>query len=206
MEVQTTNKIKCDELPVIHALTYEKKVDIWLDSKVNDKYIGAIDEEIDGSGIYYRCGERDMEEFFYYYTGLNDEDITATNKLWDKLEPTDYLESFIESYIKIVDENEIDGWNSVKKKDHDMIDDSIDNKCLKEFPEQIDILIPPHTNRHHANYLFKRLVDYCITHDLFFNIFNTKTGKVTRVPLIHPKFKREFYRFCYGNTTKSKKI
>lgn len=176
--------------------TLDQKVERWLDSKVNDRYVESIDEETPGFPPRYYYRNRTMEEFFYYYTGLDDTDIKASERFMSWLEPTPYLNSLLEIYKKEEDEMD-DEWKSANKEK-----ESQKNR-FKHLPDQIIILIPPHTNRYHANYLFKQLIDYGIKNNLFYGVTNLKTGERSTVPLIHPKFKRDFYRFCYLNTKKT---
>lgn len=59
-----------------------------------------------------------------------------------------------------------------------------------EYYDNREMLLKPNTNRFHANYLFKRLVDYCLENNL-----NYPTG-----PMFNVGLKNDFYKFCYENT------
>lgn len=60
------------------------------------------------------------------------------------------------------------------------------------------IFIPPHCNRYHCLYLFKKMVDYSLSRKFIYNNKN----------LIYPELKEYFYEFCYVYTDKinNKKI
>ena len=83
--------------------------------------------------------------------------------------------------------------NDVESSESDQIPQTPDNR-------EIDILIPPNTNRYHANYLFKRMVDFTYNNDMLYEIGNPSTQSYDTVPLITPSFKHAFYAFCYNNS------
>lgn len=56
----------------------------------------------------------------------------------------------------------------------------------------IQVSLAPHTHRYHANYLFKKLINYTIDNKLYY-------GK-KKIPVISPKLKLLFYEFCRQNS------
>ena len=90
--------------------------------------------------------------------------------------------------------------------DDDFYADEIDliittkNKKLMPYVDKFDtkhLFIPPNTNRHHCNQLFKKLIDY--SYKDTFNILN-KNGSYDSSRLLGPEFKSDFYDFCSDNS------
>lgn len=175
---------------------FEDSVQRWLNSKVSDPSIEDIDDEVSCLPQRYGNGSRDMEDFYCYYMDMEDQDVIATQKFERWVEPSRQLESVKESYIKNFEGSS--GWRSGTKQVRKVgIPDYIN-----ALPNQIDIKIPPHTNRYHANFLFKQLVDYGVRNNLIYKIYDPKDKKWHKFPLVHPVFKDAFYNFCYRYTKK----
>jgi hypothetical protein len=90
--------------------------------------------------------------------------------------------------------------SDIKNSDQDWVDllapDTTDPKAitLKSYIETYNskqILIKPNTNRFHANYIFKQLVDYCLVNKLTYPYDN-----ISNKLLVEPDLKTEFYKFC----------
>jgi hypothetical protein len=63
---------------------------------------------------------------------------------------------------------------------------------------EIDVFIPPNTNRFHANHLFKQLVDKNLEYNMYYDLGNDKP-----YPMFDVTMKDAFYRFCMNNTYKN---
>ncbi len=66
------------------------------------------------------------------------------------------------------------------------------------------IFLYPNTNRYHANYLFRQLVDVSYDNNFNYTVYN-KNGKNIEhnyFNLIDVTFKETFYQFCHDNTLK----
>jgi len=157
----------------------------WLDLKVEDKMIESKYAMYDWSLNPYLDEYEDLELFYRYYNE-NDQDIKAIdvfylenlefmreNGTFYDNEELEYLDTLIERYI---DENGV-----IKKR----------------------VFIAPNTNRYHANYLFKQIIDNCINNNLVYD-FSDEDGNVESLLLFDVNMKDKFYKFCYDNTTKSK--
>lgn len=156
-----------------NANSTERRVQQWLDSKVNDELVvGKYDVE----RYHIGQGEYNPDMFDRYYNkDSGDQDVAASDT----------------SYITLVDTEKL----HVKKLDDQL---AFIDKSVERY-EQESVLIPPHSNRWHANHLFKQLVDYCASNKL---LFETEEGDVEH--LIDVNFKDAFYEFCYDNTSKHK--
>lgn len=71
---------------------------------------------------------------------------------------------------------------------------------LTKMSEYMDHLyICPNSNRYHANYLFRMLVDYSNDNNFDYKIYNENTGKKENVNLMDVSLKKSFYEFCFKN-------
>lgn len=61
------------------------------------------------------------------------------------------------------------------------------------------VLIPPNTNRYHANYLFRQMVDLGFSNSLNYSVLG-KDGASMTIPFVTPEFKSAFYEFCKKHT------
>src|SRR5436190_12883302 len=62
---------------------------------------------------------------------------------------------------------------------------NVNEKSLNELIKYIDrVLIPPNTNRYHANQLYKKMVDYIIDNNFNYDIFNDETKEYDSINLI----------------------
>lgn len=60
------------------------------------------------------------------------------------------------------------------------------------------ILLHPNTNRYHANYLFRKLVDYSYDNKLEYLYPNPYKKEL--INLMDKSLKESFYRFCHNNS------
>ena len=104
-------------------------------------------------------------------------------------------------------EGYFDDINYYSPNDDDLQNNAIccleNNEYLIDYVDSfkdIDILIPPNTNRFHCNTLFKQLVDYSIFNNYEYDIYDDLINELRNYPLIYPEFKEEFYKFCFENT------
>lgn len=89
-----------------------------------------------------------------------------------------------------------------KKNDSDM---KANSKYMQLDEENIyndHIFLYPNTNRYHANYLFRKMID--ISYDENFNyLFHDEDIQSNSLfNLMDVEFKESFYEFCYKNTSK----
>ncbi len=168
---------------------------------------------------------KDISEFSKYYNingtdldlSLNDKHtadsiVHMKENLFDYFKTQDdlvYLDKIIEKYKNRTDYvdnlNFVDDdftWQKQKKKT------MIDKLNKKQYnPSNMNILIPPNSNRYEVNNLFKTMVDICDDGEMVYNIPNVediKNGKshisFDMHKLITPDFKDDFYKFCYINS------
>ena len=94
------------------------------------------------------------------------------------------------------------------KNDYDLYANDINiqdtnNKFIDKYIDDYkdyQILIPPQTNRFHANQLFKKMIDCSIDNKFEYKIYDENTNKYVSVPLIDTSIKNDFYKFCYKYT------
>ena len=169
----------------------------WLESKTN---IGSCryDMSLDFGKEYF--GTFDMSDMERYYDQITDYDIFNTDC-------NDLIlhESFTNN-------------NNSDNVCHTPYEEYISNRFEKyiDGDNVITILIPPGTNRYHANYLFKRFMDI-IVDEKFNVVLPTLTmlddnGKKSisveydEYQLLYPHDKLSFYKFCYNYTHKETKV
>lgn len=85
-----------------------------------------------------------------------------------------------------------------------MSDDELESEPeLKKLSNYVDhILLNPNTNRYHANYLFRQLIDNSYDNEYDYNIYNMSTKSTDLMNLIDKSLKESFYKFCYDNSSK----
>lgn len=81
--------------------------------------------------------------------------------------------------------------------------DLVHSKQIVEYNNLPDtmIVIKKDTNRYHCNYLFKKMVDYCIYNKQNYILPSDNKD----ILFVYPEFKDAFYSFCKKNTYNSKK-
>lgn len=152
-----------------------EKIEKWLDSKVSDD---LIETKYDIEKHHIGVRQEDPTLFNMYYgteTGIDngaagDTDLKASNTF----------------YTNLISKN---------KLLHEKLDDNL--TFVDQVTENYDmqsVLIAPHSNRWHTNYLFKQMVDYCIQKRLFFDV-----GDKEHECLISGAIKDDFYEFCYDD-------
>ncbi len=75
-----------------------------------------------------------------------------------------------------------------------------DNYYFKMSKYCDHILLYPNTNRYHANYLFRKLIDFAQDNDFNYYIYDKKTKEYKACDLMDKSLKDVFYKFCYDNT------
>jgi len=92
-----------------------------------------------------------------------------------------------------------DEWETINRNSKN---DTNTESSLEDTPDnrEIDIFIPPNTNRYHANYLFKKMVDFSVDNYLFYDIDDPETETQRTEILVDPSLKEAFYAFCYTNS------
>lgn len=156
-----------------------------------DIYLYILDQYEKGEYIPIDDNELDRIEF-----------LSAT---MERYRPISFFDNSDDAEIESdhepkVDQNE---WKTVKKKTNDKpISSESEPDIPNEKPDnrEIDVLIPPNTNRYHANYLFKRMVDYAYENDMIYEIGDLETQSYISTPLVTPSLKHAFYSFCYKNS------
>ena len=149
----------------------------WLDSIANQD----IKSRFTTSGKYLVSDlylQQPMDNFHLYYTD-NDPDLTSKDHdmahVFETLKDEDgtayFFSQFIESYT-----------------------------CEKnsDSKDAIKIFINPNTKRYHANMVYKKIIDYVESHELYYQI-PTKKG-LKWYPLFSNENKINFYDLCYKNT------
>jgi len=158
------------------------RVQKWLDSKVNDRLLlTKYDVEKYHIGIPL---QHSTQFDLYYKQGKNnnltpDQDVAASDSFYTELINSHKLLKYeLDDQLTFID-------SSIQRYDSD------------------SILIAPHCNRWHTNYLFRQLVDYCVHNELFFYT-DSRNEQADSECLIDSSFKDAFYEFCYDNTTINK--
>lgn len=197
-------------------------IEDWLDSKIDDDNIKSI---YDSDELSIKPTKKytfeSINKYNKYYTD-NDTDITSSNNM--RKNDIDFIT--IINDAKKYDENhklnesdnfcECDDSKELSFKNNDKLQ-SLDNyveryvsndvilsgKFDKEKQEEKEVLIPPSTNRYHANYLFKKLVDYAYNNNYSYNIYDKKTGKYINMHVFDKDMKSPFYEFCFSKTSKN---
>jgi len=191
----------------------------WLNRKVNDPTICSkyerskytLDlilrkyEPTKAYSFYYKDDDIDVRNnninnpHLYLLEIFREDDFEPEDK--NELDQLEYLDRIIERYRPksffrqlniergIEDENK---WNAVGTDITPTIDE---NDKKKEDTREIDIFIPPHTNRYHTNHLFKCMVQYSIINNMRYEIEDPQTGEFKTEILIDPELKEAFYKF-----------
>lgn len=164
-------------LPKVILEPYENKVNRWLDRKIDDDKVESV----------YDVGDHCMSKFKkpykvrfdeYYYQDDTDMKSSATNT------------------IEVI--------NELKRND-ELVDNDYYYR-LDFYVERYDneqILILPSSNRHFANELLKRLIDYSIDNKFNYKIYDEETEEIYEMNLMDSSIKDLFYQFCYENTYKN---
>ena len=159
----------------------------WLDSKVSDSTIKDKYEVNDynlpphsNSSSRYK----NIHTFQKYYDGIDDQDVEASDSFY-----TGLLETMRDTNPK-----------DIRKDPQLKFLDSI-NEVYKQDDHKLSVLIPPNSNRHHTNYLFKQLVDCSDYNNMNYVISDSKNTQ--DIPYIDVNIKDAFYKFCQDNTLKT---
>jgi hypothetical protein len=126
-------------------------------------------------------GIRHIDDYSIYYdTENNDIDIMTED-------------SGINSMVNYIVKNK----NVLYDKKYQEI---IDNSEIYVSPTTTEMKIvtyDKYTNRYHASYLFKNILDYVIEHDMYYIYDNSKEQ---HIPLLNPSSKIWFYNFFIANS------
>nr|QBK88858.1 MAG: hypothetical protein LCMiAC01_05400 [Mimivirus LCMiAC01] len=153
----------------------------WLNSKIADPDVEDLYSE-DGSCL----------PFTHHIIKLRDYNKYYTNK--DKDQDQDVLASD-DSYIQKINEYNKNKENNKNNKHLEYLDKRMEIYTNKK------IFIPPNSNRYHANYLFKKMIDFS-ERDYNYNKDGDGTmyNKIEYI-LVDKNMKNAFYEFCYEHTT-----
>lgn len=179
-----------------------------------NSYYTEDDSDIkNNNDIYlYILNEYEMDK----YTPFNDKEkdiLDFLSMIIERYRPLSTFEEYTsdqESESMTETNEDLDGWTTVKNKNNRKHNDNNSSKNDSKLDEQeeiiepdnreIDILIAPNTNRYHANYLFKRMVDYVYENEMFYEIGDLENETYNVMALVEPSLKNSFYEFCYNNT------
>jgi len=203
-----------------------KRFEQWLNQKVDDYTISSeyenskynLDvilrkyEPTSSFSYYYEDNDIDIRNNNDYHLNLLDEykkdDFDPLDD--DELDRLEFLDQIAErykpkSFFRMMGYNGFDdaNWETVDSKSSKGY---ITNNKPEEIDEEITILIPPNTNRYHANYLFKRMVQYSINNNMYYDVEDPYKDVYRTELLVEPDIKEAFYKFCYHNTHKNKRI
>jgi len=158
----------------------------WLDSQLPDTETKYSE---DGSCLPFGR-DRYIADFKDYYND-NDQDIKASDKT--------YL-----SILKHYDKSDRDLYQIQGQYDDNTIQymkERVERYINTNKPEHSkEILIPPNTYRYHANYLFKKIIDYVEHNGCMYEYYDSRKGKTMKFKLFDKNMKDAFYKFCYDNT------
>ena len=219
-----------------------KKVDRWLNGKVNDPTIESLYENTKYLLDIAHCDYEPINKFYMYYGKEDDTDVRHNDDVYtymldeynnggyvpvdsEELRLLELLDKIVERYRPLSffenikeeensednnknkgEEDDNTGWETVT---HHKSKDVESNRPQEESSEEdeyandtreIDIIIPPNSNRYHANYLFKKMVDYSIENNMCYGIEDPNFGTYGSHMLIYPELKRAFYSFCCNNS------
>ena len=187
-KIPIRNRKKISNIPKIYTPTYEDRVQKLLNSKIDDEMVETVYSE-DGECLPLYLNEIEDSKIFNKYYDSNDQDVQANEEI----------------YVSLL--------NNLRKDDPEELNRDKFLLHLDKFVERyrstknnLDILIPPNTNRYHTNYLFKKLVDYSIDNNCIYSHIDQKTGDIYPLDLINVNFKDAFYEFCYENTYKNNNL
>lgn len=157
-------------------------VNEWLDSRVTDPEDTHMQKQ--------RVPTLSMNVYHRYYKGDTDQDIKSSDNF----------------SISLLDDMKRNSPQEIRSDKHltllDTVTERYTDNSNKDKSTIKSVLIRPDTNRHHANFLFKRLVDFCDNNDFNYCSLNPSTYEYETMNLIDTSFKDSFYKFCYDNTHK----
>lgn len=149
----------------------------WLDSKVLDDEIPDKYSKTTHNIPPY-LNRYESDDYFNRYYTKDDDDVKTADTFYPDL---------IDNMLKV---NPQDVHSSTQLKFLDSITERYESKKF---------LIPPNTNRHHTNFLFKNLVDYSDMNGYNYEILDSK-GNIIKLPFLGNDIKTSFYKFCKDNT------
>lgn len=203
--LKSKTDIELEKYKNVFPLYHGRNMDISLYSK----YYSENDQDIDNS-------DKDYKNLFEATETCN-----KTSKLYglddeNHLEEDEFLKhiyGYMEKYgvdekaLKMNKDYADDGWNIVgQKKVIKRKNDNIKHEHNDKLPntDKINVLIPANTNRYHANYLFKSMIDCADDFDMIYTYKDPRTNESVCLNLVDKNFKDQFYEFCYDNTEKSR--
>lgn len=89
-----------------------------------------------------------------------------------------------------------------KKDDSDMEANNHYMQLDTGTPYNDHIFLYPNTNRYHANYLFRKMIDVSYDGEFNYLLHNEDSHATSLFNLMDVEFKEPFYKFCYKNTSK----
>jgi hypothetical protein len=163
-----------------------KSLQNWLDSKVSDDTVANKYEKTPWNLPPHSASRyEDITTFQRYYKDDTDQDVKASDTIYPSL-----LDN-----MRAVNPQDIRKDSQLKLLD-----------CITERythgSHTRSILIPPNSNRHHTNHLFKKLVDFSDNNDMYYVMSDGKNTEV--LPFVDVDLKDAFYKFCQENTFKNK--
>ena len=173
-------------IPVPYIKTRENKVQMWLNSKLLNNYFDSKYKYTKYTIKPYMEEYEKFNIFEKYYTN-NDQDVKSSDKF----------------YISLINNMRIiNPENIVKDRNIRHINRAMESYRDGKNSQEINVLIPPNTNRYHTNYLFKKMIDYCDNNDFYFGYVDESMEKFIQIKLVDTDFKDAFYEFCYDHTDK----
>jgi hypothetical protein len=199
----------------------EYNIQKWLNSKVCDDSIETSYEDNNYVLNPHSDITEHMRDFYKYYSGEDDQDVTNSENIYinsintikeiDKDELNNepellFLNYYVERYTtnenKLVDYKiKRDNKWMYDNNQKQTVDKALEEKVRNVDINEIDILIFPNSNRYHANYLFKQLVDCSDEYNMNYYLGDVQEEKIK---FIDVDFKNKFYEWCYENTTKKR--
>ena len=173
----------------------------WLDSQI--PYTETKYSE-DGSCLQFEQ-DRNIIDFKDYYN-KNDQDIKASDKNYlsvlkhyngEKSELCANKNKFLffgQKASLLLEPYDNDTLQYMKKR--------VERYNTNKPEHSKEILIPPNTYRYHANYLFKRIIDYVEHNGCMYEYDDSRKKKVIKFKLVDKVMKDAFYKFCYNNTNR----
>lgn len=191
---------------------------IWDDTKYLLDVTHGYYEPISKYTMYYDDDDGDIrnnaDTYVYMLDQYNNDNyapidgeelelLRLLDKIMERYRPLSFFKNDDEDTQKYRKEEEDDKWETVtnnKSKDVGQNKHQEEDDDNSDDTREIDVIIPPNSNRYHANYLFKKMVDYSIKNDQCYDIEDPKMGIYESHILIDPSLKDAFYAFCYNNS------
>ncbi len=190
----------------------ESYVNKWLRSKT-DKELPLYDTVLPP-----KYGKHmDISMFPRYYADPSkDQDMVNRDSSYDDLTlntldhspsyPNDESFLHIYSYMDkfrsgVLKEEAADQWQTVTSKKGGN-NTKVQYSTSTPSCDTINVLIPGNSNRFHANYLMKSMIDCADYHNMKYEILDSSSNNEVQLSLLDPTFKDEFYKFCFDNTYK----